>query len=319
MRFEVGPDEAGTRLDIFLSTRFGDRTRSQFQSMNRRGDVRVSGSTRKDGYRLRVGDVVEVSEVTEPPVAMTAEAIPILVHHDEPGFAVVEKPAGIVVHPGAGKASGTLANALMARFPELSDVGGPGRPGIVHRLDRWTSGLILIARTNDAHVRLARSFELRNVRKSYIAAVHGRMAPDKGTIDLGIGRHRTQRTRMAVDTTRGRSAISEYRVVETIPAFSLLEVSIRTGRTHQIRVHLAAIGHPVLGDTVYGEKRNVVFERRHGVLGRYFLHAARLGFPHPETGEWVEFRSPLPETLRVLWQRLSKRDSDSMPTGLESD
>ncbi len=308
MKFEVGPDQAGARLDVFLSTVFGDRTRSRLQVMNRRGAIRVGGAVRKDGYRLRPGDVVEISEALETGSdPMTAEAIPVVVHHDEAPFAVVEKPAGMVVHPGAGNPRGTLANALMARFPELSGLGGPGRPGIVHRLDRWTSGLIIVAKTDRAHARLSASFQSRNVRKTYVAAVHGRVASDEATIDLHIRRHPTQRTKMATDRSRGRAAHSEYRVIERAGAFSLLEVAIRTGRTHQIRVHLAAIGHPVLGDSVYGARINAAFERRYGPIDRYFLHAAHLGFPHPESGDWVVFNSPLPAELTRLWEELARK------------
>jgi len=163
---------------------------------------------------------------------------------------------------------------------------------------------MIIARTDRAHVRLSAAFQSRSVRKSYIAAVHGPMVSTEGTIDLHIRRHPTQRTKMATDKTRGRPAHSEYRVIEGGRNFSLLEVRIRTGRTHQIRVHLAAVGHPVLGDAVYGEQKDQVFARRHGPLGRYFLHAAHLGFPHPDSGNWVEFDSPLPDELVEVWRRL---------------
>lgn len=306
MKFEVGPDQAGTRLDRFLSGVLPDRTRSQLQGMNRRGAIEVGGKVRKDGFRLRAGDVIEVRASMEPPVdPMAPEAIPLAVHYEEESFAVVEKPAGMVVHPGAGNPRGTLANALMARFADLSGVGGTGRPGIVHRLDRWTSGLILVAKTDRAHARLSESFKSRAVRKTYVAAVHGRMASDEGTIDLPIRRHPAERTKMATDPVRGRAAHSEFRVIERIPAFCLLEVAIRTGRTHQIRVHLASIGHPVLGDAVYGEKQARAFDRRYGPIGRYFLHAARLGFPHPESGEWVEFNSPVPAELTRVWRQLA--------------
>ena len=313
MRFEAGPEDRGARLDIFLSRRLPDWTRSQLQLLNRRGGIRVNGGQEKDGHRLRAGEVVEVElpEASKPGGGdlelIEPELVPLTVHHEDPLFAIVEKPVGMVVHPGAGNRTGTLVHALRARFPLLSDAGGVGRPGIVHRLDRWTSGLIIVAKTNTAHARLSKSFQRRNVKKTYVAAVHGRLAHESGEIDLRIGRHPTKRTRMAAGRVTGREAHSEYRVRESIPGFSRLEISIQTGRTHQIRVHLAAIGHPVIGDTTYGEKLHRAFVSRHGAFDRYFLHAAMLAFPHPETAEWLEFVSPTPGELDQLWERLARR------------
>ena len=304
MKFEAGPEDRGKRLDIFLSRFFEDVTRSRLQSMNRRGAILVNGEAEKAGYRIQSGDVVWVTPPEVEPLRLEAEPIPLEVHFEDRVLAVIEKPAGMVVHPGAGNRQGTLANALQARFLELSDTGGPIRPGIVHRLDKWTSGLILIAKTNDAHCRLSRSFERREVQKSYRALVHGRLSKETGTVDLSIGRHPSARTRMAVRPRGGRTAVSDYRVLEQAASFSLLEVRIRTGRTHQIRVHLDAIGHPVVGDTVYGEKRHRAFVRKWGAFDRYFLHASDLAFPHPAKGTSMAFHSPLPPELEDLWHRL---------------
>ena len=304
MKFEAGPEDRGTRLDIFLTPFFEDLTRSRLQSMNRRGAILVNGETEKAGYKIQIGDVIQVTPPEAEPLRLEPEPIPLEVHYEDRALAIIEKPAGLVVHPGSGNRGGTLANALQARFLDLSDAGGSIRPGIVHRLDKWTSGLILIAKTNDAHYRLSRSFEKREVQKSYRALVHGRLSKETGTIELSIGRHPSARTRMTVRSTGGRTAFSDYRVLEQSASFSLLEVRIRTGRTHQIRVHLNAIGHPVVGDAVYAEKRHRAFARKWGEFHRYFLHASDLAFPHPANGTVMAFHSPLPRELEDLWQRL---------------
>ena len=304
MKFEAGPEDRGVRLDVFLSRFFEDLTRSRLQTMNRQGAILVDGQAEKSGYRIRGGEVVEVHPPLPEPLRVEPEAIPLQVHYEDRVLAVVEKPAGMVVHPGAGNRHGTLAHALLARFSGLSDAGGSERPGIVHRLDKWTSGLILVAKNNVAHHRLSKSFEKRQVRKTYVALVHGRLRADSGTINLSIGRHPSSRTRMSVRHDGGRTAHSDYQVVGRSRGFSLLEVRIRTGRTHQIRVHLNAIGHPVVGDTTYAKKRHEVFVRQHGTLDRYFLHASDLEFPHPVTENSMAFHSKLPEELERLWDKL---------------
>jgi 23S rRNA pseudouridine1911/1915/1917 synthase len=289
---------------VFLSRKAVNHSRSRIQALNRSGNVRVNGSAEKDGYRLRKGDRIELASPAPAPAALRGEAIPLVVLYEDAHLIVIEKAAGMVVHPGAGNREGTLVNALLGRFPELAGVGGEDRPGIVHRLDKLTSGLILIARTREAYQNLTRSFQARKVRKEYMALVHGRVRADEGQIELGIGRHPAVRTRMAVLPERGRPAVSVYRVLSRAPRFSMLEVSIRTGRTHQIRVHLAAIGHPVVGDPAYGPRHHPAFVRRYGDPGRYFLHASHLGLAHPVTGSPLEFASPLPEDLVRLRERL---------------
>lgn len=279
-------------------------TRSQLQLLNRRGGVRVNEVPEKAGYRLRGGDRVRLVVPDPEPVSPEAEAIPLRVGYEDEHLAVIEKPAGMVVHPGAGNRHSTLVNALLSRYPDLSTEGGLDRPGIVHRLDKLTSGLIVIARTNAAHSRLALSFEQRQVRKRYIAGVHGVVADTEGEISLPIGRHRSVRTRMTAGGRGGRRALTRYRVRERSGGFTLLDVDLHTGRTHQIRVHLGAIGHPVLGDPTYGPKHHASFVRHHGEPGRYFLHAARLEFPHPVSGETLTVNSDLPVELAALWERL---------------
>lgn len=304
MIFEISPDDAGQRLDRFLTRQVPEMTRSQLQLLNRRGGIRVNEAPEKAGYRLRGGDRVEFVLPDPVPFSPEAEAIPLRVCYEDEHLAVVEKPAGMVVHPGAGHRRGTLVNALLDRYTDLSSQGGLDRPGIVHRLDKLTSGLILIARTNAAHSQLALSFQKRQVRKVYVAGVHGVVADAEGQISLSIGRHRSFRTRMAAGGPRGRVALTGYQVRERARRFTLLEVDLHTGRTHQIRVHLGAIGHPVLGDPTYGGKHHAAFVQQHGEPGRYFLHAARLEFVHPVSGELLRVDSELPVELERLWERL---------------
>ena len=308
MRFEIGAEARGTRLDVFLSEAVPELTRSQLQALNRRGGVRVDGRTEKAGYRLRGGELVEVDPESPESSSLEPESIPLDIHYEDAYLAVVEKPAGMVVHPGAGNRRGTLVHALMARFPELSDAGGIQRPGIVHRIDKGTSGLLVVAKTNLAHERLSSSFQARRVKKSYLALVHGRPPSDSGTIELAIGRHPSARTRMAVRRKGGRSARSDYRVVEQSPRFSLLEIRIHTGRTHQIRVHMGALGSPIVGDSTYGEKAYRELIQRDGKLGRLFLHASGLELPHPVNEETLRCVSPLPGELRSFWKMLRSSD-----------
>ena len=304
MRFQPGPEDRGNRLDVFLARCLKDLTRSQLQTLNRRGAILVGGVQEKAGYRIRGGEAIEVDPPAPNPPSMKPESIPLEVRYEDGDLAVIEKPAGMVVHPGAGNHRGTLVHALLARFGQLSDAGGSTRAGIVHRLDKDTSGLIIVARTNLAHHRLSTSFEQRDVRKTYKALVHGRPRTETGNIDLNIGRHPKVRTRMSARSEGGREAHSEYRTIEERRGFSLLEVRIRTGRTHQIRVHLASIGHPVVGDGVYGEKADALFRRKHWDLGRHFLHASDLEFPHPVTGSTMAFHSALPQDLKRLLEWL---------------
>ena len=304
MTLRVGPEDRGLRLDIFLARHLVQFTRSHIQTLNRSGAVLVGDRQEKAGYRLRGDEVIEVDLETPRARALEPQDIPFRIVYEDDDLAIIEKPAGLVVHPGAGTREGTLAHGLMFRFQNLSGAGGAGRPGIVHRIDKWTSGLLVVAKNDWAHARLSRAFQDRAVEKTYLALVHGRMREPSGQIALNIGRHSTVRTRMSVHQGRGRSALSSFRRLKELADFSLLEVKIKTGRTHQIRVHLAAIGRPVVGDDVYGERRNAQFVKKYGKLGRYFLHAAELKFTHPRTGEVLHFKSSLPEELSDLLKRL---------------
>lgn len=303
-RLKAGSEERGIRLDVFLTRRLPDLTRSQIQSLNRSGAVLIEGRREKAGYRLRGGEAVEVDLTPIQPRPLEAVELSLRVLFEDEDLAVVEKPAGLTVHPGAGTRSDTLVHGLLYHFQSLSQAGGEGRPGIVHRLDKFTSGLLVVARNDWAHSRLSRSFHDRAVEKTYLALVHGKPARPSGEISLRIGRDPRVRTRMRAHAQHGRTAYSSYRLLRQLPGFALLEVKIKTGRTHQIRVHLSAIGHPVVGDAVYGPEKHKTFVKKFGEPGRYLLHAAGLRFPHPRTGEWLQFESGLPADFEQILSRL---------------
>jgi ribosomal large subunit pseudouridine synthase D (EC 5.4.99.-) len=251
----------------------------------------------RPAYRLTPGDRITVTFPEEPTVR--PESLPLDIVYEDEYLLVVNKPAGMVVHPAARIVSGTLVNALLAHCPQVADVGGPDRAGIVHRLDRETSGLIVVAKNPEAHAALQRQFKRRLVRKTYVALVEGQVQPRKGIIEVPIGRDPKDRTRMAVSRT-GRPAVTQYRVVEVFPQYTLLEVRPHTGRTHQIRVHLAWLGYPVVGDRVYGRRRQTLLPDRH------FLHARELAFTHPVTGEKLVLSAPLPPELTALLNQLRR-------------
>jgi 23S rRNA pseudouridine1911/1915/1917 synthase len=300
MKLLTGPDDRGLRLDLFLAQRLENLTRSQIQLLNRSGAIRVDGRQDKAGYRLRGAETIEVDLDTLEPPRIKPEQIPLQIYFEDQDLAVIEKPTGMAVHPGSGMKTGTLVHGLLFHFQNLSSAGGTSRPGIVHRLDKNTSGLLIVAKNNVAHARLSKAFHDREIQKIYCALVHGRVREETGKIELTVGRHPVMRTKMAAGKPSGRAAFTEYHVVERFRDFSLLQVRIKTGRTHQIRVHLAAIGHPVVGDNVYGERSYKEFRKKYGELNRYFLHASDLRFTHPTTGVTLECHSPLPMELREL-------------------
>jgi len=308
LTFRVAESEVGTRLDAYLAARIEGWSRARLQRLIEDGDVMVAGSAAKSSYKLRAGDEIEV-ELTPPPSAtFTPEDIPVEIVYEDDELVVVNKPAGLVVHPAAGIPSGTLANALAFHFQQLSKRSGQVRPGIVHRLDRDTSGLMVVAKTESAHENLQDQFRARTVFKSYAALVHGRVKEEKGQIDQPLARDPRNRTRMAV-VRAGRTALSLYRVRQRFDRFTLLDVEIKTGRTHQIRVHLAWIKHPVVGDETYGGGRDKTIidprlRARINALGRQFLHAETLGFHHPRTHDWLRFTTPLPPSLTELLSTL---------------
>jgi 23S rRNA pseudouridine1911/1915/1917 synthase len=296
-------DDAGRRLDLFLAAHVPELSRSRIQELIREGRVRVDGRVAKASHRISAGEAVEIEVLPRPAPVAQPEDLPLELLYVDDDFVVVNKPAGMVVHAGAGHSRGTLVNALLHRLGNLSTSGGALRPGIVHRLDRETSGAMVVARNDKAHGHLAEEFRSRNVRKIYLALVHGKMPRDSGTITLPISRDARRRTRMTARAANGRHARTDWRVVARLDHSTLVEVSLHTGRTHQIRAHFAAIGHPVVGDTLYGAPRGLrAGSRNLPLLGRNFLHAARIGFSHPSTGARVEVRAPMPPDLRVYFE-----------------
>lgn len=285
---EVQREDAGMRLDRYLAAALPEFSRSRLQSLIGQGCVRLNGAPARQRAMVRTGDrvVVEV-----PPLVKSEarpEAIALAVLHEDEDLLVLDKPAGLVVHPGAGHAEHTLVNALLHHCPTLSGIGGAERPGIVHRLDKETSGCLVVAKNDAAHRELSRQFAARTVTKVYLALVAGQMRKSSGSIDAPIARHPVHRQRMSVARhARGRSALTEYRVLRGNREMSLVECRLHSGRTHQIRVHLHHLGHPVLGDKLYAAKKAAAFPRQ-------MLHAARLGFEHPRDGRRLECEAPLP-------------------------
>jgi 23S rRNA pseudouridine1911/1915/1917 synthase len=305
----VAPEAAGQRLDRWLAGQLTDLSRARLQALIEDGAVRVDGRGARASARVKAGQSVEVAVPDPAPAAPAPEDIPLRVVHEDAQLIVIDKPAGLVVHPGAGTASGTLVNALLHRVTDLSGVGGVLRPGIVHRLDRGTSGLLVVAKDDATHQGLARQFASRTVEKEYLAVVLGRPRPASGTIEAPIGRDPVHRKRMSVKAPRGRAARTGYAVEESFDGAALLRLRLHTGRTHQIRVHLASIGHPIAGDATYGGRRlpaAAAARLRDAVAGleRPALHAARLAFSHPATGARLSFESPLPDDLARLLHTL---------------
>lgn len=304
----VAESDADTRLDAFLAAQIDGWSRARLQRLIEDEEVLVNGKPAKASYKLRQGDEIEV-ELTPPPAAsFTPENIPLNIIFEDESLLVVNKPAGLVVHPAAGIHSGTLANALAFHFQQLSTRAGEIRPGIVHRLDKDTSGLMVVAKNEATHESLADQFRAREVYKSYVALVHGVVKQESGRIEQPIARDPRTRIRMAV-VPAGRGALSLYKVRRSFKSFTLLDVELKTGRTHQIRVHLSWLKHPVVGDEVYGGGRDKTVQDvrlRAAIrkLQRQFLHAERLGFRHPVSGESLQFVAPLPVELENLLAEL---------------
>ena len=301
MQFVAETRDAGRRLDRVVQDRYADRSRALVQDWIKKGRVLVNGGVVRASHQVRLGETIAVEPAPHPPLAAAPEQIPLVVLYEDDDLVAIDKPAGMTVHAGAGARSGTLVNALLGRFQSLSGIGGPLRPGIVHRLDRFSSGVLLVAKRDAAHHCLARQFAGRQVEKTYLALVHGSVRADRGRIERPIARDPVRRTRMTTRLASGRAAWSEYRVLRRFAKFTLLEVRIGTGRTHQIRVHLASIGHPVAGDTLYGAPARV---EGSPALGRYFLHAHRIRFRRPSDGQEITLVSPLPAELEIWMETL---------------
>lgn len=322
--FRATSEDAGRRLDQFLTAALANVSRARVQELIEQHKVQVNGTIARSSLKLRGDELIEIrGEAERPPLKATPEEIPLDVVFEDEYLAVVNKPAGMIVHAGAGdeeRNRGTLVNALLFRFQNLSGLGGDARPGIVHRLDKETSGLMVVAKTDEVHRKLAAQFASRQVKKSYVALVSGWPA-ERGTISAEISRDRLRPTRMTTRREGGRAAVSHFRVRKKLETpygkFALLDVDIETGRTHQIRVHLSSIRHPVVGDTLYGAPRALQLQlstnrgkpenltkEKQLLLGRNFLHAAMLEFIHPNTHEHLHFERPLPDELQNFLKKL---------------
>ncbi|MBI5598105.1 MAG: RluA family pseudouridine synthase [Deltaproteobacteria bacterium] len=315
----VEEKSASKRLDLYLSENLKDVSRSRIQGLIKKGLILVQDSPVKASHRVRPGETISVS--LPRPLAPTVgpEAIPLDIVYEDDDIIVINKPQGLAVHPGAGRPDGTLVNALVHHTRNLSNAGGPLRPGIVHRLDKDTSGVLVVARNNPAHVSLSRQFKNHSTTRRYHALVWGRVARAQGTIDLRIGRDMTDRKKMSPRTQSGRASVTHYRVLRRYGGFTLLEITPKTGRTHQIRVHLASIGHPIVGDPVYGRRYTpqtlekavedgwlAVADGIKRLKGQ-FLHALTLGILHPSTGAFMEWTAPYPQDMKKLIETLEAR------------
>jgi len=309
----VGAAEAGRRLDLWLAGRLPELSRTRIKALVEGGRVSVDGASSKAAHRLKNGERVEVVVPPPTPEEMAAEAIPLTIVFEDAHVLVVDKPAGMVTHPGAGRSTGTLAAAALAHAPEIAGIGGPRRPGIVHRLDKGTSGLIVLAKSRHAYDSLTAQLQRRTMSRRYLCLAHGAIAQQDGMIDAPLARDPRSRVRMAVARAgTGRRAVTRFRVLERFAGYTYLECRLETGRTHQIRVHLASLGHPLVGDATYGARRarppdtlpaDLVED-----LGGVALHAAGLSFLHPVTGESVDLSSPLPNRITRLLSHLSPLD-----------
>lgn len=326
---------AGMRLDVYLARRVesdgisGELTRSGIQRLIVAGQVTVNGRQAKPSTRLRLHDEVALQTLPPKETSLRPEALPLEILFEDQDCLVINKAPGVVVHPAAGRSTGTLVNAILHHCPRLEGIGGERRPGIVHRLDKDTSGAIIVAKNASAFQRLASQFKDRSVKKEYLALVWGKMKSDAGIIDRPIGRHRSDRKRMSSVhfSSRSREAVTEWRVEKAYPVIddgreprwvSLLRLKPRTGRTHQIRVHLADIGHPLVGDRVYGQRRKAVSQKNsppasEDEFPRQVLHAAKLGIHHPRTARFMEFSAPVPDDIRALLHELSARSTKQKP------
>jgi 23S rRNA pseudouridine1911/1915/1917 synthase len=309
MRITTGPGDRGKRLDLLLHERLPEFTRSRLQSWIKEGRALIDGKPARPSSTVRGSESIEFEPGAIPSLKAEAEDITLNILYEDDDLAAIDKPAGMVVHAGAGIHSGTLVNAILHHFASLSKTGGELRPGIVHRLDRYTSGVLLIAKNDAAHQYLAKQFSGRELEKIYLALVHGAVHPDRGRIEKPIARDPVHRARMTTRIASGRKAWSEYRVLERSPRFTFLEVRIGTGRTHQIRVHLAGIGHPVAGDRLYGAKLKAESIPN---PSRYFLHSHRITFARPSDCQRITVISPLPGDLET-WKL--RAFTDPQPNG----
>jgi len=304
-------NERALRLDVFVSGKYPSLSRSQVKKMIEDGEIRLNGSiVSKAGLKLKTGDIVEFVIRPAQPWQIIAEDIPLRILYEDRHILVIDKPAGMVIHPAPGNREGTLVNAILHHCDDLSGIGGVIRPGIVHRLDKDTSGVLLVAKNDETHRHLSGQFKEHQVKKTYKALVFGIPAKDEGTIALSVGRHPQDRKKMSTRSGRGKEAVTHWRVAGRYGEVALLDVDIETGRTHQIRVHLSSVGHPVVGDRVYGgtgrlkSVRDTALRAKLSAMPRQALHAWRIVFVHPRENQEMEFTAPIPEDMRDLMDYL---------------
>jgi len=312
----VANSDQGQRLDVLVASHLSDCSRSFAASLISNAQIRVDGQPKKPGYRVKAGDKIEGQIPAPEPIGFKPEPIEINRLYEDKHLVVINKPPGLVVHPAPGHYSGTLVNALLYHCPDLKGIGGALRPGIVHRLDKDTSGALVVAKSGDAHEHLARQFKARTVQKTYLTLVFGEFGATDGTIRLSIGRHPTDRKRMSTKSRKRREAETQWKICEQFKGITLLELHLKTGRTHQIRVHCAAIEHPIVGDSVYRPRKLLKnITKTYPALPasmvdavkavkRQMLHAWRLGFIHPKTGEKMVFEAPMPQDMEELLNKL---------------
>ena len=318
LKLVVSPEEAGSRLDRFVSAHMAELSRTRVQELIEDGLAILNGMPAKGSQKVRADDIVEVTPTPRPAMKAEAERIPLDILYEDDDLIAVNKAAGMTVHAGAGNSRGTLVNALLGRGQALSQGGDPLRPGIVHRIDKETSGILLVAKNDFTHAKLADSFRERTIEKTYIALVQGILTEERGRIELPIARDPVRRNRMTAkrgaSLPNARAARTDWRVLAKIDSTTLLEVQLHTGRTHQIRVHFAALRHPVVGDTLYGASGHLLVGNSSlPPLGRNFLHAAKLGFRQPRTGQTIQLTAPLPAELRSYLAKLAAAAGDSLP------
>jgi 23S rRNA pseudouridine1911/1915/1917 synthase len=306
--YTVASCEAGQRLDIYIAGQLADCTRSQAARLIRRGCVRVDEQDCKPSQKVKFQERVSVRLPAPEPSALIAEPLALAIIFEDRDLLVIDKPAGMVVHPAAGHGTGTLVHGILHHCPDLEGIGGEKRPGIVHRLDKETSGVLVVAKTARAHNDLAAQFRTRAIQKQYLALVHGAPRNDSGRIDLPVGRHPVDRKKMSIHSSRARDALTIWKVAQRLAGAALLEIDLKTGRTHQIRVHCQAMGFPIIGDPVYGRKGALKqWASSHPALYRVFkkarrqmLHACRIGFNHPADGRPITFEAPLPRDMAAI-------------------
>ncbi len=301
IKLDVYESDINNRLDVFISKKTEGHSRSYIKKIIDDGMVKVNGNIKKSNYRLKAGEHIEVSIPKPIELELKAENINLDIVYEDDYILVVNKPQGMVVHPAHGNYSGTLVNALLNHCTNLSGINGVIRPGIVHRIDKDTSGIIVVAKTNEAHMKLSEQLKEHKINRKYVALLEGRMKIESGTIDAPLGRHPLDRKKMTVVNKNGKNAITHFKILELYESNTLIEAQLETGRTHQIRVHMAYCGHPVVGDTVYGYKKQK-FKLR-GQL----LHAKTLGFLHPHSNEYMEFDVPIPDYFEEVISILRKR------------